>query len=73
MRLDVSGSNFLLNSDYVYNVNWQTVEPVEKIKHGEVVFAETHLIDGFFELIFPKLKIILPSQNISNFYSVIPS
>jgi len=56
MLSDVSGSNFLLNSDYVYYVNWNTVEPVEKIKYGQVVFVATHLIDEFFQLIYPKLK-----------------
>ena len=61
---DVSGSNFLLNSDYVYDMNAKTVEPVEEIKYGEIVFVISDLLNEFFERIYPRLKtkIILMSH-----------
>jgi len=52
----ISGPNFILISDYVYDFKVNNIEPVERIKNGEIVYVKTDFIGQFFSNIFPKIK-----------------
>ena len=52
----ISGSNFILISDYVYDHKVNNIEPIERIKDSEIVYVKTDYIGQFFLNIFPKIK-----------------
>lgn len=60
----VSGANFLLFSDFVFDYHVANVVPSE-VKDGDVIFVKTDLIDQFFVKFFPSInsKFILITHN----------
>ena len=61
----VSRSCYNLISDYIYDDKVKNVEPVSKLKSGDVIMVSTNQCEEFFRKIFPKITsyIILISHN----------
>ena len=51
----VSGSNFVFISDYVYDFRVKNIEPIDKLKDGDILFVNTEFIDDFFDHVSMKL------------------
>jgi len=52
----VSGSNFVFISDYVYDFRVKNIEPIDKLKDGDILFVNTEFIDDFFSHVSMKIK-----------------
>lgn len=61
----VSRSCYNLIADYIYDKKVKNVEPVSKIKNGDIILVSTNMCDEFFREIFPKItsNIILISHD----------
>jgi hypothetical protein len=61
----VSRSCVNLISDYIFDHRVKNVEPVSKLKSGDVIMVGTNLLNEFFHKVFPKIScfIILISHN----------
>lgn len=52
----LSASCLMLLSDFIYDDVVKNVEPLERLKDGDVIFIRTLLINEFFERLFHKIK-----------------
>jgi hypothetical protein len=53
----ISGTNLFFYSDYVYVENYNNLEPVDKLRNGDVLFVKMTLLENFFKKIFPQIKV----------------
>ena len=52
----LSGANFILISDFVYEHKLRNVEPVRQMQNGDVIFLHPDYYSTFFSFIYPKIK-----------------
>ena len=61
----ITGNGFVILSDYILDDYINNLEPIEKIKNGDVIFVKTEFARKFFKSYLTKLtkKIILITHN----------